>query len=63
MSWRAGAVKKFKGAGGEEFQSGGSWKLVLRCFLTEDNDIYQLLFTSSKNIEPNYRRLKVGAHV
>ena len=52
-----------RGPGGSK--SGGSWKLVLWCFLTEDNEIYRLLFTSSKNIDPNqsYRRQKVGAHV
>ena len=35
-----------KGAGGS--QSGGSWKLVSWCFLTEDNEIYQLLLLHQK---------------
>ena len=38
--------------GGRGSQIGGSWKLVSWCFLTEYNEIYQLLFTSSKNIDP-----------
>ena len=33
-------------------KSGGSWKLVFRCFLTEDSEIYQLLFTLSKILNP-----------
>ena len=39
--------------GGRGSQYGGLWKLVLWCFLTEYNEIYQLLFTASKNIDPN----------
>ena len=41
------------GGGGGRSKSGGSWNLVLWSFLTEDNEIYQLLFTSSKNVDPN----------
>ena len=42
-----------------------SSKLILWCFLKEGNDIYQLLFTSLKNIDPSrsYRKLKVSAYV
>ena len=53
-----------KGAGGGS-QSGGSWKLILWCCLTEVSEMYQMLLTSSKNIDPSpsYDRLKVSAHV
>ena len=40
-------------ARGRGSQPDGSWKLISWCFLTESNEIYQLLFTSSKNIDPN----------
>ena len=50
-----------------ESKSGGSWKLVLWCFLTKDSENYLgylLLFTSSKNIDPNQSYCSfVGAHV
>ena len=35
-------------ARGRGSQPDGSWKLISWCFLTESNEIYQLLFTSSK---------------
>ena len=62
-------VKKFndleelRGPGGSPYDP--SWKLILWCFLKERNEIYQLLFTSSKNIyhSQSYRWSKVSAYV
>ena len=56
-------IYSLKGAEGSK--SGGSRKLFSWCFLTEDNEIYQLPFTSSKNFDPNqsYRWSKVSAYV
>ena len=52
-----------RGPGGSS--SGRSWKSILWCFLKEESDTYQLLFTSSKNIDPSqsYGQLKVSAYV
>ena len=40
-----------RGPGGSSY--GRSWKLILYCFLIDESEIYQLLFTSSKNIDPD----------
>ena len=56
------AYLNFKGAGS---RYDPSWKLILWCFLKEGNEIYQLLFTASKNIDPSqsYPWSKVSAYV
>ena len=54
----------FKGAGGGS-RYDPSWKLILWCFLKEESEIYRLLFTASKNIDPSqsYCWSKVSAYV
>ena len=67
-------LRAFKGGGGGGVGGGGgeydrSWNLIL-CFLKEDGRerstfIYQMLFTRSKNIDPDqsHESLKVSTYV
>ena len=60
-----GVALNLRGPGGPNLMDPGNRFCELWSFPKEESEIYQLLFTSSKNIDhsQSYHRLKVSAHV